>query len=146
MSHYQLHKKDRAPRSCIGHSEWIQTIFVNNCPQPTSIETRKPWSISRQWNKLEHNLISAFFKFLIQSLYFHSSSNEIAYWKTTTLLPSVIGCSSVSHSVGRDPISFLYVLRIYLLLDYVEVRVYNKSLESPHFEKVICVKFEWNMT
>jgi len=61
LRHSQLVKKDLAPRTYVRHYKSVQTIIVNKFPQRKYIETRKPWSISRQWNKLDHNLISAFF-------------------------------------------------------------------------------------
>jgi len=48
MRHNQLLKKDLAPRSYVRHDESIQTIVLNNFSQRKYIETRKPWSISRQ--------------------------------------------------------------------------------------------------
>jgi len=61
MRHGQLLKKNLASRSYGRHNESVQTIVVNSFPHRNYIETRKPWSISRQWNKLDHNLISAIF-------------------------------------------------------------------------------------
>jgi hypothetical protein len=107
VRHNQILKKGLAPRSYVRHNESVRTIVINNFPQRKYIETRKPWCISRQWNKLDHNLISAFLLFIL-GLEFLSWLNKIAYWKATKLLPQFLpfcyNYSGVFHSVRRNPI------------------------------------------
>jgi hypothetical protein len=56
---------------CVNRAALLPKVYP---PHPNFTETEELWSISRQWNKLEYNLISALFTIFFKiSTFIHNT-------------------------------------------------------------------------